>query len=173
MNESRRQPKGRPGEPREHRYRTDLRWTGDAGSGTSSYAAYRRDHVVTAAGKPPIPGSADPHFRGDPQRWNPEELLVASLSACHQLWYLHLCADAGVIVTGYEDQAEGFMLESSDGGGRFTRAVLRPSVQIRSGCDPELAMALHARAHALCFIARSVAFPVTCEPRVQVVWGNP
>jgi len=173
VTDSRIGPKTRPGEVREHRYRTELRWTGDAGSGTSGYAAYRRDHVVTAAGKPPIAGSSDPHFRGDPQRWNPEELLVASLSACHQLWYLHLCADAGVIVTDYEDHAEGVMREASDGGGRFTQVVLRPTVQIRSGCDPELAMALHARAHALCFIARSVAFPVTCEPRVQVAAGTP
>lgn len=153
---------------REHRYRIGLKWTGDAGSGTSGYAAYRRDHVVTAAGKAPIAGSSDPHFRGDPQRWNPEELLVASLSACHQLWYLHLCADAGVVVMSYEDQAEGLMQEAGDGGGRFTQVVLRPSVQIRSGCDRELAASLHARAHSLCFIARSVAFPVTCEPKISV-----
>jgi organic hydroperoxide reductase OsmC/OhrA len=153
---------------REHRYRTGLEWTGNTGSGTTDYTAYRRDHVITTTGKAPIAGSSDPHFRGDPQRWNPEELLVASLSACHQLWYLHLCADAGVVVTRYEDQAEGLMREAGDGGGRFVEVVLRPRVQIRSGCDPELAASLHARAHALCFIARSVAFPVTCEPEISV-----
>src|SRR4051794_15702766 len=103
---------------RQHRYRVAVRWTGNTGQGTSGYRAYSRDHVVEAAGKPPIPGSSDPQFRGDASRWNPEELLVASLSACHKLWYLHLCAEAGVTVTAYEDHAEAVMSEHQDGGGR-------------------------------------------------------
>ncbi|BDA85823.1 hypothetical protein Sa4125_33650 [Aureimonas sp. SA4125] len=90
-----------------HRYASHVRWTGNRGSGTSSYTAYGRAHEIAAAGKPVIPGSSDPAFRGDPDRWNPEELLLASLSACHQLWYLHLCARDGIVVTAYEDKAEG------------------------------------------------------------------
>jgi len=122
--------------------------------------------VIEAEGKPAIAGSSDPHFRGDRSRWNPEELLVASLSACHQLWYLHLCAEAGVVVVAYDDRAEGVMVERPDGSGAFARVVLHPRVTIRSG-DAQLALALHERAHALCFIARSVNFPVTCEPAIE------
>jgi len=153
---------------RTHRYRIVVRWTGDNGTGTSGYRAYRRDHVIEADGKPPIPASSDPHFLGDRTRWNPEELLVASLSSCHQLWYLHLCSDSSVIVTSYEDRAEGVMTESANGAGRFSRVVLRPTVQIRSGSDVDLATSLHEKAHEMCFIARSVAFPVECEPTVLV-----
>lgn len=160
-----------PSGARAHRYRTLVRWTGDQGSGTSAYGKYGRDHAIEASGKPTIPGSADPQFRGDRSRWNPEELLVASLAACHQLWYLHLCADAGVVVKGYEDPAEGTMEESADGSGRFTRIVLRPLVRIAAGSDAGLAASLHERAHAMCFIARSVSCDVRCEPTVVVDRG--
>src|SRR5689334_22650546 len=94
---------------KEHRYRVTVEWTGNSGRGTADYRAYERAHEIRGSGKPPIPASSDPHFRGDPARWNPEELLVASLSACHELWYLHLCADAGIVVTAYRDEAEGLM----------------------------------------------------------------
>ena len=152
----------------EHQYETALTWIGNAGSGTSNYRAYRRDHEIAAEGKPTIPGSSDPHFRGDPTRWNPEELLVASLSACHQLWYLHLCASAGIIVTEYEDRADGVMCENADGSGQFTRVVLRPRVTVAAGADVDLATSLHDRAHAMCFVASSVNFPVRHEPTTVV-----
>jgi len=153
---------------REHHYRIRVRWTGNRGTGTSAYRAYGRDHVVEADGKPPIPGSSDPAFRGDPARWNPEDLLVASLSACHQLWYLHLCAEAGVRVVGYEDAAEGTMVEAADGGGRFTAVVLRPRAIVAPGTDLDEALRLHEAAHRLCFVARSVNFDVRCEAVVEV-----
>lgn len=153
---------------REHRYATAVRWIGNTGTGTSAYRAYKRDHDIAAEGKASIAGSSDPQFRGDRTRWNPEELLVASLSTCHQLWYLHLCADAGVVVTAYEDRAEGVMAEEANGSGRFARVVLRPRVTITDGAKAELAKSLHAQAHAKCFIARSVNFPVTHEPTVLV-----
>ena len=111
---------------KQHRYEVAVRWSG----ATSSYNSYSRNHEICATGKPAIHGSSDPAFRGDAARWNPEELLVASLSTCHQLWYLHLCADAGVVVTAYEDRAEAVMIERPDGSGQFTGAVLRPSVTI-------------------------------------------
>ena len=155
---------------KEHRYVVAVEWTGNSGAGTAGYRAYARRHEITAPGtaKPAIPGSSDPAFRGDRARWNPEELLVASLAACHKLWYLHLCAEAGVVVTGYVDRAEGTMVEEADGGGRFTRVVLRPAVTVAPGSDVDRARALHDRAHALCFIARSVRFPVEHEPDVRV-----
>ncbi len=147
-----------------HRYRVRVEWTGDRGEGTASYRGYGRDHRIVVAGKPDILGSSDPQFRGDADRHNPEELLVASLSTCHMLWYLHLAAEAGVVVTGYADQAEGTMVLDSDGGGRFAAVELRPEVTVAPSADRALAMALHEAAHAKCFIARSVNFPVTHHP---------
>lgn len=145
-----------------HRYEIAIEWTGNRGTGTSGYRAYGRDHLVKAPGKPAIEGSSDPAFRGDPTRYNPEDLLVASLSACHMLWFLHLCADAGIVVTAYRDDAAGFMEETADGGGHFTEVVLRPEAVLAAGdaAAIERATALHAEAHAKCFIANSVKFPV-------------
>ena len=151
---------------RTHRYELTVRWTGDTGSGTSGYRRYRRDHEVLASGKPPILGSADPAFRGDPQRWNPEELLLAALSQCHMLWYLHLASVAGVVVVSYEDTPEGTMTEHSDGSGEFTEVVLRPAVTVADPDMVEPAGPLHGQAHRYCYIARSVAFPVRHDPRI-------
>ncbi len=149
---------------RQHRYVVDLAWTGDRGTGTSTYRAYSRDHVLASGGKATILGSSDPNFRGDAGRWSPEELLIASLSACHQLWYLHLCAEAGVVVTAYEDQAEGMMVEETSGEGQFVSAVLRPRVTITADSDAAIAERLHDAAHQKCFVARSMNFPVSHEP---------
>ena len=146
---------------REHQYRITTTWTGNRGTGTSDYKAYAREHEIFAAGKnAPLAGSSDAGFRGDGSRYNPEELLVASLSACHMLWFLHLCADAGIVVTEYRDEASGTMAEHADGGGEFTKVVLRPHVTIADRWRKAEADALHDRAHHLCFIARSVKFPV-------------
>ncbi|MFS8084047.1 MAG: OsmC family protein [Acidobacteriota bacterium] len=152
---------------REHSYSVSVRWTGNTGAGTSSFRGYKRDHEVSVSGKPPIPASSDPNFRGDKARYNPEELLVASLSACHMLWYLHLCSESGIVVTNYHDEATGAMVETDDGGGHFTEVTLRPAVKVAGGADVELARRLHDRAHHLCFIANSVNFPVHCEPSLE------
>lgn len=154
-----------------HTYETELRWTGNRGTGTRSYRGYGRDHEVLAAGKPTIPGSSDPGFRGDRQRWNPEELLVASLSQCHMLWYLNLAAVNGVVVTAYTDAPTGTMQEDDDGGGRFTRVTLRPLVTVADAAMLTRADALHDEAHRKCFIANSVGFPVIHEPTSSV--GSP
>lgn len=152
----------------EHHYNVRLEWRGSNGIGTVSYAAYSRAHELHGDGKQPILGSADPHFRGDATRWNPEELLIASLSACHQLWYLHLCAEAKIIVTAYEDFADGTLALNADGSGEFISATLRPQVTIALGSDPEQAISLHGDAYRKCFIARSVKFPVTHEPKITL-----
>jgi organic hydroperoxide reductase OsmC/OhrA len=148
---------------RNHEFGIEVEWTGHTGTGTDSYRGYRRDHAIRGAGKPDISGSSSPAFRGDPARYNPEELLVASLSACHMLWYLHLCAVNGIVVVGYVDRASGTLAEDDGGGGRFTEVVLRPRVRLSRG-DPALAGRLHDAAHEKCFIASSVNFPVRCEP---------
>jgi organic hydroperoxide reductase OsmC/OhrA len=161
-----RSAKGMPG--KEHRYSVAIVWSGNRGSGTSSYKAYGREHVIRAGDKPPIAGSSDPAFMGDRSRWNPEDLLVASLSACHKLWYLHLCATVGVVVTAYEDHAEGVVVEDGEKGGLFSSVVLNPEVTIAVGGDADKALALHHDAHAKCFIANSVNFPVSCQARIVV-----
>jgi organic hydroperoxide reductase OsmC/OhrA len=150
----------------EHSYEIELQWAGNTGSGTSTYFSYKRNYLIRAAGKTDIAGSSDPSYRGDPTRWNPEELLVASLAACHKLWYLHLCAEAGVTVMSYGDRASGTMIVDATGTGRFTRVVLRPHVTVGRGDDIVLATRLHQDAHAKCFIANSVNFPVEHEPAI-------
>ena len=151
---------------KQHQYAVSVAWTGNDGMGTKSYAGYRRDHEIHAPGKPAIPGSSDPAFRGDRARYNPEELLVASLSTCHMLWYLHLCAVNGIVVLDYRDEAGGTMQEEADGGGAFVRVVLKPRITIAEGSDRDKALALHEKAHHLCFIARSVRFPVEVAPEI-------
>jgi organic hydroperoxide reductase OsmC/OhrA len=153
-----------------HTYSVTIRWTGNNGTGTSGYRDYARNHDISAAGKPGIAASSDAAFRGDRTRWNPEELLVAALSSCHQLAYLHLCAVAGIVVVDYSDQAEGVMEETADGGGRFTRVALRPKVTVVGG-DLAKAEQLHHEAHAKCFIANSVNFPV--DHKAEIVAGGP
>jgi organic hydroperoxide reductase OsmC/OhrA len=147
-----------------HSYEIALRWTGNRGEGTSHYTAYGRTHELVAKGKPVIPGSSDPVFRGEADRYNPEDLLVAALSGCHLLVYLHLCVMNDIVVEEYTDDASGTMIETEDGG-HFTDVLLRPVVTISRG-DAELAQALHERAHHGCFVASSVNFPVRCEPTI-------
>lgn len=147
-----------------HHYAVSVEWTGDRGTGTSSYRAYGRDHVVRADGKlHELAGSADRTFHGDRERWNPEELLLAALSQCHMLSYLHVAASRGIVVVAYTDEADGEMQQTADGGGRFTRATLRPVVTIAAG-DPADALDAHHEAAEKCFIAASVNFPVGHEP---------
>ncbi|GGT06281.1 OsmC family protein [Nonomuraea spiralis] len=151
---------------RNHTYDTTVSWTGNQGTGTSGYRDYSRAHDLAAEGPPVIAGSSDPAFRGDPARWNPEQLLVGSLSQCHMLSYLHQCAVAGVVVTGYTDNAVGTMAESGVGG-HFTEVVLRPEVTVAVPEMAEAALRLHEDAHKACFIAASVNFPVRHEPTVR------
>ncbi|MWB98764.1 OsmC family protein [Agromyces seonyuensis] len=150
---------------REHAYAIELEWTGDEGVGTESYKAYRRRHLVRAAGKShEIEGSSDRVFHGDAERWNPEELLVAALAQCHMLSYLHVATTLGVVVRGYTDSPTGVMVEDGSGGGAFREVVLRPRVEVADASMLDLAEAAHREASEKCFIAASVAFPVRHEP---------
>lgn len=151
-----------------HSYPIRMRWTGNTGQGTREYRSYERAHEYSVEGKPAIPGSSDPNFRGDRTRYNPEELLVMSLSSCHMLWYLHLCSEQKIVVVDYVDDAVGTMVEDKERGGFFTEVVLRPAVTLAAGSDVALAESLHERAHHLCFVANSVNFPVRCEPQTSV-----
>jgi organic hydroperoxide reductase OsmC/OhrA len=147
-----------------HTYRTTVRWTGNQGSGTSAYRAYSRNHEIVANGKPVIVASSDPAFHGEPGRYNPEDLLVASVSGCHMLWYLHLCAVNKVVVLGYEDNATGTMEEATGGGGHFVEVTLQPIITLTAQSNLDTARRLHHDAHEKCFIASSLNFPVRIEP---------
>lgn len=151
-----------------HLYRVEITWTGNTGQGTESYRVYDRAHTISVVDKPRIEASADPAFRGDKTKYNPEELLVASLSSCHMLWYLHLCTEAKVVVTQYVDYPIGTMVEMEDGSGQFSKVLLRPVVTITPQSDAAVAAQIHSRVHQKCFIARSVTFPVQCEPTIQL-----
>ena len=152
----------------DHHFAVSVAWQGNRGTGTSGYREYGRENSVGAEGKPAIDGSSARVFHGNADRWNPEELLIAALSQCHMLSYLHVAVQNGIVVTDYTDDATGTMRQTPDGGGHFTTVTLRPRVTISSG-DPELARAIHAKASELCFIANSVNFPVGHEPEIIVV----
>lgn len=151
-----------------HTYSLTTQWTGNRGTGTSGYREYDRSHTISISEKADILCSSDPHFRGDNTRHNPEELLLASLSSCHMLWYLHLCADAGIVVTNYKDEASGTMEETTNGGGKFTQVTLHPIITITDAAKKETAIALHHKANELCFIANSVNFPVHHQPEIII-----
>ena len=150
-----------------HHYEARVTWSGASEGATTGYEAYSRDWTAEAPAKPPLLGSADRVFRGDMERYNPEDLLVISLSTCHMLWYLHLCADAGIAVVGYVDDARGTMA-LHEGKMRFTEVMLRPRVTLANG-DPQRALRLHEKAHAECFVANSVNFPVHHEASVELL----
>lgn len=150
----------------EHQYATRLTWSYD-GVAPMTYRSYSRDFTIGARGKPEIDGSSDPAFRGDAARYNPEELLVAALSSCHMLWYLHLCAVNGITVLDYRDDAVGTMEEQGQTSGQFVRVELKPAVRVEEGDDLEKARKLHEEAHKLCFVARSVNFPVEIRADVS------
>ena len=149
-----------------HEFQVTVDWTGNQGTGTSGYREYSREHVISGAGKPALAGSSATAFRGDASRYNPEELLIAALSACHMLSYLHLCAVNEVVVTAYSDAAEGAMALDADGGGRFTSVTLKSRVTITAESNKETALRLHDQAERLCFIANSVNFPVHHVPEI-------
>lgn len=151
----------------EHRYTLTVTWTGNTGEGTLSYRGYKRTHTVTAEGPPELLGSADRTFHGERERWNPEQLLLASLAQCHMLAYLHVCVDEGVVVTNYVDRPTGSMKTETDGSGRFTGVVLHPEVAVADASMVEVATQAHHRANELCFIANSVNFMVRHEPVVK------
>jgi len=143
-----------------HQYKATITWTGNKGSGTSSYRDFERAHEIAVEGKSVIPASSDPAFRGDKTRYNPEELFLASISSCHMLWYLHLCSEAGVVVIDYVDNATGIMLEEANGSGRFTAVTLYPQVTVTANSMIEKANELHHKANEYCFIANSCNFPI-------------
>lgn len=151
-----------------HRYEIGLEWTGNQGTGTSAYNAYSRDYSVSVAGKPTVHGSSDPAFLGDPARYNPEDMFLASIASCHMLWFLHLASSAGIIVVSYQDKASGVMKTNRDGSGEFTSVTLSPSLVITDPSQKDEAVALHDKVGDLCFIARSINVPIHHNVKVSV-----
>jgi organic hydroperoxide reductase OsmC/OhrA len=146
---------------KKHSYTAEIRWTGNRGEGTAHYRAYDRTWSVTTPGKPEIACSNDPLLGGDPSLHNPEDLLLSSVASCHMLWFLHLASEAGLTVSAYADRPQGAAELAPSGAGRFTAVTLCPQITLAPGDDPAVADAVHARIHEVCFIARSVAFPIS------------
>lgn len=153
---------------KEHHYKTTIQWTGNKGTGTSSYRHYERSHTIAVDHKPLLEGSSDPAFRGDRTKHNPEDLFLSSLSSCHMLWYLHFCSEEGIIVVDYQDTATGIMTETPNGSGHFTQVILHPTVTVTDESMVLKARELHHKANQFCFIANSVNFPVQHIPTVLV-----
>lgn len=152
-----------------HIYTATLEWTGNTGTGTSGYRAYERRWNLASPGKPVLACSNDPLLGGDKSKYNPEDLLLAAVSSCHMLWYLHLCSDAGIIVLSYVDRPEAVGEMEASGKGRFVSATLKPEITIAAGGDIEKAHAIHGDIHQYCFIARSVNFPVKVQAEISAV----
>lgn len=154
---------------KQHHYKSTIKWTGNKGTGTDNYKNYERSHIISIENKSDILGSSDPAFSGDNTKHNPEDLLISSLSACHMLWYLHLCSEAGVVVVDYIDHATGIMAENSIGGGHFAEVILNPMVTVKEDSMIDKANGLHKKANELCFIANSVNFPVKHKPTAHCI----
>jgi len=153
---------------KQHHYSLNITWTGNKGTGTSNYRAYERSHTISLANKIDILGTSDTAFNGDQTKHSPEDLFLASIAACHMLWYLYLCAEAGIVVTAYTDNAKGVMVQSSDGGGYFTEVTLYPAITLSDEGKVEKATALHHIAHKRCYIANSCNFPIYHQPTFKI-----
>ena len=153
---------------KKHNYSLNIKWTGNKGEGTTRYDAYDRSYIISGENKVDILGSADAPFRGDITKYNPEDLLLASLSSCHMLWYFHLCADAGIIVTDYIDNPTGILVQNETGSGSFSEVTLNPIVTVSDSSMIEKANQLHEKANQFCFIANSVNFKVKHNPTCKV-----
>ena len=155
---------------KKHFYETSILWTGNKGTGTSGYNGYDRSYDVKSTDKVALQCSADPVYLGDPQKYNPEELLVASVASCHMLWYLHLCAENEITVISYRDNAQGLMIGKSDGSGFFDHIQLNPKILVEKETMIRKALELHRMANEQCFIANSLNFPVYHE--AELSWNN-
>ncbi len=156
----------------EHEYVSRLVWKGNLGNGTSTYAGYSREYMVSVDGKPDIRGTADPMFRGDPDLHNPEDLFIAAISSCHMLSYLALCALKGVSVAAYEDRATAILALDSNRNGSFEEVTLNPVVTIADSSTEALAIKLHDEAHDLCYIARSCSVPIHHAVTIRIAEGG-
>lgn len=152
----------------EHHYNLKATWEGNKGEGTKNVRAYDRSHTVTIAGKPQLFLTTDNAPVGDKNKLNPEDLLVTSVSSCHMLSYLYVCALEGIVITSYEDNATGTMIEHKEGGGNFKEVTLNPVFTVAEESMKQRAIELHHKAHEICYIANSVNFEVKCNPTALV-----
>ncbi len=149
-----------------HEFNTQIEWTGNTGLGTETYESYERDYTLSSEGKEQILCSSAAGFRGDTNKYNPEDLFIASLSSCHMLWYLHLCADNGIKVLSYIDATEAKLAVFLNGKGFFQSITLSPKVVVENPEHIQKAIALHQKANKMCFLANSLHFPIKHNPTV-------
>lgn len=149
-----------------HHFKSKIIWTGNTGESTKNYRSYERTYIISVDGKADINGSSDPAFLGNPLLHNPEDLLLAPVSSCHLLWYLHLCSVSKIQVLEYVDFAEGTMIENENGSGKFTGIVLKPKIIVAEKEMIKKATELHQKANEYCFIANSLNFEVKHQPEI-------
>ncbi|REC55529.1 OsmC family peroxiredoxin [Chryseobacterium piscium] len=152
---------------KQHQYKSKIKWTGNTSESTQNYRSYERSYTISVDGKAEIKGSSDPAFLGNPELHNPEDLLLASVSSCHLLWYLHFCSVNKILVLEYIDFVEGTMIESENGSGKFTEIILKPKILVAEKEMIEKAIELHHKANEYCFIANSLNFEVKHQPEIN------
>jgi len=146
-------------------YKIRVEWTVNKGNGTLNDKSYSRNHNISSEEKHNlIHDSSDPSFSGERTKYNPEELFISSISACHMLWYLHLCSINKIVVTEYIDNAKGFMEETENSNGKFTEVILNPTVKITDPSSINKANKLHTDANGISFIAKSCNFKIKHKP---------
>lgn len=150
-----------------HLFKAAINWTSKQNPPDSTKRFYSKSHQIKIEGKPVLEVSAAKAFKGDPELYNPEDLLLSSLVSCHMMSYLYVCSQNGIEVLEYSDNAEATLEVSPNGSGRFVAAKLYPKVKILNPEQIQLALDLHQKANELCFIANSCNFPVMHHASVE------
>lgn len=151
-----------------HLFKAEVDWTSNQKPSDSTKRFYSKTHQIIIEGKPVLNVSAAKAFKGDPELYNPEDLLLSSLVSCHMMSYLYVCAQNDIEVLEYSDNAEATLEVAADGSGRFVAVRLYPKVKISNSDKIELAVELHTKANQLCFIANSCNFPVLHEASCKI-----
>jgi len=152
-----------------HLFKAEANWTSSPNPEQSASKFYSKSHKIVIEGKPVLNVSAAKAFKGDPELYNPEDLLLSSLVSCHMMSYLYVCSQNGIEILEYSDNAEATLEVSPDGSGRFVEVVLKPKVKISNPDKTDLALELHTKANQLCFIANSCNFPVLHEASCETI----
>ncbi|MGV0996986.1 OsmC family protein [Empedobacter falsenii] len=143
-----------------HLFKVALNWIKKESKMDSSTRIYTKSHHISIEGKPDLEVSAAKAFKGDPNLYNPEDLLLSSLTSCHMMSYLYCCAQHKIEVISYQDHSEATLQVNPDGSGKIVKVDLFPDIIISDSSQIELALSLHKKANELCFIANSCNFPV-------------
>ena len=149
-----------------HLFKAEAKWTSKQEDSTKRF--YIKSHTILIDGKLVLHVSAAKAFKGDPELYNPEDLLLSSLVSCHMMSYLYVCSQNGIEVLEYSDNAEATLETYADGSGRFVTVTLNPKATIANPDKIQMALDLHQKANQLCFIANSCNFPILHNANCEV-----